>query len=171
MQTNRQVTSNLKNVPATHAMAQQPELLNHRLFEASFSTDHQELICKMDPGFKTTAAPMQTTHAKPPSLVAGLRALLTELGLFRKISVALSGFAGNPAKVYLAEIGVVPTTEGYYNLHLGGNPETKTLNRIYKYNLPESSVLSELAGLLLLFKVKAKTGERFGDFVTRTQLI
>ena len=175
MQTNCSLPTAKKNNLVLHATAPatmaSSELLTLRLFPEAYETMHLGRNRMAEPNLKTTAAAVATTQAKPPAFFARLGALLSELGLSSKISVALTGFAGNQVKVYLAEIGLVATAAGYYNLHLGGKPETKTLNRIYKYNLTENEILNELAALLLIYKVNGKTSERFGDFVNRTNLI
>ena len=79
----------------------------------------------------------------------------------------MTGCPNGCARPYLAEIGLVGTAYGRYNLHLGGDRQGERLNKIYKENLDEASILSELDGWLARFKSERKVGESFGDFAVR----
>ncbi len=71
------------------------------------------------------------------------------------------------ARSYIAEIGFVGTGPGKYNLHLGGDNEGMRLNKIYKENLDETTILQELDGLFRDFKNERKKNESFGDYSFR----
>jgi sulfite reductase (NADPH) hemoprotein beta-component len=70
-----------------------------------------------------------------------------------------------------AEIGFIGTAPGKYNLHLGGDNEGQRLNKIYKENLEEAAILTELDSLFATFKKEKNSKERFGDFAIRKQLV
>jgi sulfite reductase (NADPH) hemoprotein beta-component len=52
-------------------------------------------------------------------------------------------------------------------MHLGGDHEGTRLNRLYKENLDEAAILSELDLLLRLYRKEKANGEKFGDFALR----
>jgi sulfite reductase (NADPH) hemoprotein beta-component len=54
-----------------------------------------------------------------------------------------------------------------YNLQLGGDYEGKRLNKIYKENLDEKQILSELDEVFAQFRKERKNGEKFGDYSFR----
>jgi sulfite reductase (NADPH) hemoprotein beta-component len=79
----------------------------------------------------------------------------------------MTGCPNGCARSYIAEIGFVGTAYGRYNLQLGGDREGKRLNKVYKENLDEKEILSELDGLFSTFKTERTTKEGFGDFTYR----
>ncbi len=68
-----------------------------------------------------------------------------------------------------AEIGFIGTALEKYNLHLGGDHEGYRFNQVYKENLGEEEILSELDELFAHFKKARKNNESFGDFTHRTK--
>jgi sulfite reductase (NADPH) hemoprotein beta-component len=83
----------------------------------------------------------------------------------------MTGCPNGCARSYAAEIGFVGTALGKYNLQLGGDYEGTRLNSIYKENLEEEAILSELDKLFGIFKKEKNYGERFGDFSLRKQWV
>ena len=107
--------------------------------------------------------------AKPP-LLGKVLLLLSSHGFDeRKIRVGYTGYG--QIKTHLAEIGLVSTTPGFYNLHLGGNPLGSKLNGVYRIQIPETAVLAELNNLLTAYKITRQPGENFGAFALRKKLI
>jgi sulfite reductase (NADPH) hemoprotein beta-component len=103
-----------------------------------------------------------------PVLVTKMENLLAKYALEKEeIIVRMTGCPNGCARSYIAEIGFVGTAYGRYNLQLGGDYEGKRLNKIYKENLDEKEILSELDGLFAEFKKERKKDERFGDFTWR----
>ena len=84
-----------------------------------------------------------------------------------EIIIRMTGCPNGCARSYIAEIGFVGTAYGRYNLQLGGDYEGKRLNKIYRENLDEKEILSELDGVFAIFKQERKNGERFGDYTYR----
>src|SRR5258706_150009 len=94
--------------------------------------------------------------------------LLRMYGLdHEEIIIRMTGCPNGCARPYIAEIGLVGTAIGLYNLHLGGDRQGERLNKVYRENLDESAILSELDGWLARYKSERKTGETFGDFAIR----
>ncbi len=103
-----------------------------------------------------------------PSLISKIEPMLRRYGLDQEeIVIRMTGCPNGCARPYIAEIGLVGTAIGRYNLHMGGDRLGERLNKIYKENLDESAILSELDGWLSRFKSERKPGESFGDFALR----
>jgi sulfite reductase (NADPH) hemoprotein beta-component len=103
-----------------------------------------------------------------PSLISKIEPMLRRYGLDQEeIVIRMTGCPNGCARPYIAEIGLVGTALGHYNLHLGGDRVGERLNKIYKENLEEAAILSELDGWLSRYKSERKTGESFGDFAMR----
>ncbi len=103
-----------------------------------------------------------------PDLIGKIEPLLAkyELG-HEEIIIRMTGCPNGCGRPYVAEIGFVGTAAGRYNLYLCGDHEGLRLNRVYKENLDEVSILKELDLLFWLYKKERMTGERFGDFALR----
>ena len=67
----------------------------------------------------------------------------------------------------MAEIGFVGTAYGKYNLHIGGDHVGERLNTIYRENIEEDVILSELDHLFDIYSKEKSPGEKFGDFSLR----
>jgi sulfite reductase (NADPH) hemoprotein beta-component len=107
-----------------------------------------------------------------PSLITKLDALLCENGLDQQpITVRMTGCPNGCARPYIAEIGFVGRNPGKYNLHLGGAPDGSRLNRLYKEDADEATILATLAPMFADYANTRDTGESFGDFVTRKKII
>jgi sulfite reductase (NADPH) hemoprotein beta-component len=103
-----------------------------------------------------------------PLLVTKIDELLSKYALQKEeIIIRMTGCPNGCARSYIAEIGFVGTAYGRYNLQLGGDYEGKRLNKIYRENLDEKEILSELDGVFAIFKQERKNGERFGDYTYR----
>ncbi|MBK0403618.1 hypothetical protein I5M27_11525 [Adhaeribacter sp. BT258] len=118
---------------------------------------------------KTRLFRLQQAPEKPPILDQVIQLLRSHGFSERDFRIGITGFGD--VKTHLAEIGLVSTTPGFYNLHVGGNRKGDQLNKIYSINVPENTILDELSELLSFFKIARQTGERFGEFVSRKQLV
>ena len=103
-----------------------------------------------------------------PSLLGKVEPLLEKYGLQNEqIIMRMTGCPNGCARPYAAEIGLVGTATGRYNLHLGGDNEGERLNKLYKESLDEAQILTELDNWFGLFKTGKKDKESFGDFTLR----
>jgi sulfite reductase (NADPH) hemoprotein beta-component len=107
-----------------------------------------------------------------PSLITKLDALLAQNGLASQpITVRMTGCPNGCARPYIAEIGFVGRNPGRYNLLLGGAHDGSRLNRLFKEDADEDSILGTL-GPLFADYAKARTeGEFFGDYITRKGVV
>jgi sulfite reductase (NADPH) hemoprotein beta-component len=103
-----------------------------------------------------------------PTLLGKIEPLLAKYNLEDEdIIMRMTGCPNGCARPYAAEVGFVGTAYGKYNMHLQGDYEGTRLNKIYRENLDEAAILSEMDMLLGSFKQERNTGERFGDFTLR----
>jgi sulfite reductase (NADPH) hemoprotein beta-component len=103
-----------------------------------------------------------------PSLITHIEGLLAKHELEREeIIIRMTGCPNGCGRPYAAEIGLVGTAPGHYNLYLAGDHEGARLNRLYKESLDETAILKELDVLFWLYRKERITGERFGDFALR----
>jgi len=107
-----------------------------------------------------------------PELISKIEPLLDKHSLSNEdIILRMTGCPNGCGRSAAAEIGFIGTAPGKYNLHLGGDNQGERLNKIYKENLGETEILSELDGLFDRFKKEKNNKERFGDFAIRKNLV
>jgi sulfite reductase (NADPH) hemoprotein beta-component len=103
-----------------------------------------------------------------PQLVTGVETLLATHGLQeQEIIMRMTGCPNGCARPYVAEIGLVGTSYGHYNLHLGGDRAGTRLNRLHKSALDETAILAELDAWFDRYVTERNTNETFGDFTYR----
>ena len=118
--------------------------------------------------FNTCPLALAEAQRYLPSLLSKIEPILEKHGLINEdIILRMTGCPNGCARSYAAEIGFVGTAYGKYNLHIGGDYEGTRLNKIYRENLEEAAILSELDNLFDVFKRKRNDGEKFGDFSLR----
>lgn len=118
--------------------------------------------------FNTCPLALAEAQRYLPSLITKIEPLLVKHGLDQEdIIIRMTGCPNGCGRSYIAEIGFVGTAYGHYNLHLGGDHEGTRLNKIYKENIDEAAILSELDNVFEIFKKERKNGENFGDFTFR----
>ncbi len=107
-----------------------------------------------------------------PGLLDKVEPLLEKHKLDKEdIILRMTGCPNGCGRSAAAEIGFIGTAPGKYNLHLGGDNEGLRLNKIYKENLEEAEILTELDSLFGNFKAEKNTAEKFGDYTVRKQLV
>jgi sulfite reductase (NADPH) hemoprotein beta-component len=103
-----------------------------------------------------------------PGLISKIELVLNKYGLNQEeIIIRMTGCPNGCGRPNLAEIGLVGTALGHYNLYLGSNEIGTRLNKIYKEQLDEAAILHELDHLFSSFKQNRNSDERFGDFSLR----
>lgn len=118
--------------------------------------------------FNTCPLALAEAQRYLPSLLSKIEPILEKHGLIEEdIILRMTGCPNGCARSTAAEIGFVGTAYGKYNLLLGGDYEGTRLNKIYKENLEEAAILSELDNLFDIFKKEKNAGEKFGDFSLR----
>ncbi|MDS1142437.1 assimilatory sulfite reductase (NADPH) hemoprotein subunit [Pusillimonas sp. SM2304] len=107
-----------------------------------------------------------------PQLLPKLEALLDQHGLANEpILLRLSGCPNGCSRPYLGEIALVGRAMGRYDLRLGANYTGERLNVPYRQNIAEPEILSTLDTLFGDYAKHRQSGEKFGDFLVRTEVI
>ncbi len=107
-----------------------------------------------------------------PVLISKIEPLLEKYGLAEQdIIMRMTGCPNGCARPSAAEIAFVGTAPGHYNLQLGGDRVGMRLNKVYKENLDETAILSELDNLFNSFASERTDDESFGDFTVRKKLV
>ena len=82
-------------------------------------------------------------------------------------SVRLAGCPNGCSRPYVAEIGLTGRAPGKYNLYLGGGFHGQRLNKPYRENVAEETILKEIEDIARRFAHERGEGEHFGDFAIR----
>jgi sulfite reductase (NADPH) hemoprotein beta-component len=104
-----------------------------------------------------------------PDLITTLETDVAEFGLEGDdIVIRMTGCPNGCARPYLAEIGLVGTGPGRYNLYLGGAFDGTRLSKLYRKDLDHAGVVAALRPVLAAYSRDRQPLERFGDFTIRT---
>ncbi len=107
-----------------------------------------------------------------PSLIDKIEIVLEKYNLKNEeLSVRMTGCPNGCGRPYAAEIGFSGTAYGKYNMYLGADANGKRLNKIYKENIEEAEILSNLDVLLKDFSSNKNPDEPFGDYVLRKEIV
>ncbi|NQU53342.1 MAG: sulfite reductase, partial [Bacteroidetes bacterium] len=107
-----------------------------------------------------------------PYLITKIDSILNEFNLSKEeIVIRMTGCPNGCGRPYLAEIGLIGKSPGYYNLYLGGSFNGSRLNNLYKETIPEQQILDELRIIIEDFAKSRNENERFGDFVIRKKYV
>lgn len=122
--------------------------------------------------FPTCGLAMAESERYLPSLVDRLDELLAANGLQEEaITIRMTGCPNGCARPYLAEIGLVGKGPRRYNLYLGAGFAGERLNCLYRENIDEAAIIEALTPLFENYARRRKPGERFGDFLVRTNVV
>lgn len=107
-----------------------------------------------------------------PELIDKIEDIINENGLQDKeINIRMTGCPNGCARPGLGEIAFMGKAVGKYNMYLGAAFDGSRLNKMYRENIGEEEILSELRVLLSRFAKEREEGEHFGDFVIRAGII
>ncbi len=107
-----------------------------------------------------------------PGLISKIEPLLQKHGIENEeIYLRMTGCPNGCGRSYISEIGLIGTSYGKYNLHLGGDRYGERLNIKYRENLEEPAILETLDDLFGKYVRGRKRGEGIGDFVIRKKLV
>lgn len=118
----------------------------------------------------TCALAMAEAERYLPQLLSHVDATLLRHGLSREpLILRITGCPNGCARPYVAEVALIGKALGRYNLHLGGDGRGSRLNVLYRENIDEADFLQEFDALIGAWAAGRDGGERFGDFLWRTQ--
>ncbi len=107
-----------------------------------------------------------------PSLIEKVEGLLDKHGIADDhIILRVVGCPNGCGRAMLAEAGLVGKGPGKYNLYLGGNRVGTRIPKLYRENIGEEVILSELDSLIGRWATERHDEEGFGDFVIRQGVV
>ncbi|AUZ27850.1 sulfite reductase [Bacillus subtilis] len=107
-----------------------------------------------------------------PTLLDKIEEIIDENGLREEeITIRMTGCPNGCARHALGEIGFIGKAPGKYNMYLGAAFDGSRLSKMYRENIGEADILSELRILLSRYAKEREEGEHFGDFVIRAGVI
>lgn len=122
--------------------------------------------------FNTCPLALAEAQRYLPSLIDKIEPLLEKYALSdEEITLRMTGCPNGCGRSPAAEIGLIGTAYGQYNLHIGGDRLGERLNIKYKDSLDEPAILAELDQLFAAYSSKRSSGETFGDFVVREKIV
>lgn len=122
--------------------------------------------------FNTCPLALAEAQRYLPSLISKIEPLLFKYEMKQEeIVLRMTGCPNGCARPYAAEIGLVGTSYGQYNLHIGGDRLGERLNTKFKESLDEAQILETLDELFGVYKKERSSGETFGDFSNRKWII
>lgn len=103
-----------------------------------------------------------------PGLITKIEEICENVGLRDDdIVIRMTGCPNGCGRPFLGEIGFVGKAPGKYNLYLGAGFAGERLNKMYRENIDEETILKELTPILEAYAKEREEGERFGDFTIR----
>jgi len=122
--------------------------------------------------FPTCPLAMAEAERYLPGLVDDVEGILAKHGISdESIILRVTGCPNGCGRAMLAEIGLVGKGPGKYNMHLGGNIGGTRVPKMYKENLGEQDILTEIDELVARWVADREANEAFGDFVIRAGII
>lgn len=107
-----------------------------------------------------------------PVLLEKIEAIVDENGLCNEeITIRMTGCPNGCARPALGEIAFIGKAPGKYNMYLGAAFDGSRLSKMYRENISEEEILSELRVLFSRYAKEKQEGEHFGDFVVRTDVV
>jgi len=107
-----------------------------------------------------------------PLLIDKIDEIIDENGLRNEeITIRMTGCPNGCARHALGEIAFIGKGPGKYNMYLGAAFDGSRLSKLYRENVGEEEILSELRVLLPRYAKERLENERFGDFVIRAGVV
>lgn len=118
--------------------------------------------------FNTCPLALAEAQRYLPALITKIEPLLEKYSLKEEeIILRMTGCPNGCGRSPAAEIGLIGTSYGKYNLHIGGDRVGERLNVKYRENLNEAQILAALDDLFKTYAFERNEGETFGDFSFR----
>ncbi len=122
--------------------------------------------------FPTCGLAMAEAERYLPVLLNKIESIVDENGLRnQEITIRMTGCPNGCARHALGEIGFIGKSSGKYNMYLGAAFDGSRLSKMYRENIGEEEILSELRILLSRYAKERDQDEHFGDFVIRAGII
>jgi sulfite reductase (NADPH) hemoprotein beta-component len=122
--------------------------------------------------FNTCPLALAEAQRYLPTLISKVEPLLEKYNLQNdEIVLRMTGCPNGCGRSPAAEIGLIGTAYGEYNLHIGGDREGERLNTKYRDSLNEEQVLQTLDEVFAVYSKERNNKETFGDFANRKWIV
>jgi sulfite reductase (NADPH) hemoprotein beta-component len=169
------LTSN-QNIIIANVSAQKKKKINE-LVEQYKLTDGEHISALRRSSIACVALPtcglaMAEAERYLPGLIDKIEDIVDENGLRDKeITIRMTGCPNGCARHALGEIGFIGKAPGKYNMYLGAAHDGSRLSKMYRENIGEEEILSELRVVLSRYAKERQQDEHFGDFVIRAGIV
>jgi sulfite reductase (NADPH) hemoprotein beta-component len=169
------LTSN-QNIIIANVSTQKKKKINE-LIEQYGLTDGEHISALRRSSIACVALPtcglaMAEAERYLPSLIDKIEDIVDENGLRDKeITIRMTGCPNGCARHALGEIGFIGKAPGKYNMYLGAAHDGSRLSKMYRENIGEEEILSELRVVLSRYAKERNQDEHFGDFVIRAGIV
>jgi sulfite reductase (NADPH) hemoprotein beta-component len=169
------LTSN-QNIIIANVSAQKKKKINE-LIEHYGLTDGEHYSALRRSSIACVALPtcglaMAEAERYLPRLIDKIEDIVDENGLRDKeITIRMTGCPNGCARHALGEIGFIGKAPGKYNMYLGAAHDGSRLSKMYRENIGEEEILSELRVVLSRYAKERNQDEHFGDFVIRAGIV
>ncbi len=155
-----------KNKKKISELIEQYGLLDGKHFSA---LRRNSLACVSLP---TCGLAMAEAERYLPRLIDKIEIIIDENGLRdEEITIRMTGCPNGCARHTIAEIAFIGRGPGKYNMYLGAAFNGSRLSKLYRENVGEEDILSELGVLLPRYAKERLEDEHFGDFVIRAGVV
>ncbi len=122
--------------------------------------------------FNTCPLALAEAQRYLPTLIDKIEPLLKKHSIDKEeIILRMTGCPNGCGRSSAAEIGLIGTAYGHYNLHIGGDRLGERLNTKFAENINEEQILHTLDELFAVYVTERNAGENFGDFSNRKWII
>lgn len=123
--------------------------------------------------FPTCPLAMAEAERFLPEFVTEIEGVLKKHNLpeDENIIFRVTGCPNGCGRAMLAEIGLIGKAPGRYNFHLGGNRSGTRVPKMYKENITDRQILSEIDELVGRWATERQENEGFGDFTIRAGIV
>ncbi|RWR01783.1 sulfite reductase subunit beta [[Pantoea] beijingensis] len=142
---------------------------SHGLMESVTTQRENSMACV---SFPTCPLAMAEAERFLPAFVTQVEAIMNKHGVGEEhIVLRVTGCPNGCGRAMLAEVGLVGKAPGRYNLHLGGNRIGTRIPRMYRENITEEEILTNLDELVGRWAKEREADEGFGDFTIRKGIV
>lgn len=143
----------------------------HGLIDDTHSEQRKDSMACV--AFPTCPLAMAEAERFLPEFVTEIEGVLKKHNLPEEDNIIfrVTGCPNGCGRAMLAEIGLVGKAPGRYNFHLGGNRSGTRVPKMYKENITDRQILTEIDQLVGRWATERNENEGFGDFTIRAGIV
>lgn len=165
-----------QNLIIANVSEQEKERIN-RLIEQYGLTDGSYITALRRNSMACVALPtcglaMADAERYLPKLIDKIEPIIDEYGLRNEeITIRMTGCPNGCARHMLGEIAFIGKSPGKYNMYLGAAFDGSRLSKLYRENIGEEEIVTEMRSLLSRYAKERVEREHFGDFTIRAGIV